>query len=244
MNIHHIVRKSQKFVNDNSPSILTGIGVAGSLATAYLAARASFKAARTITMVEETGYEMDTKKKVKLVWHMYLPTLASAAVTTASICMARKIDSKRLTAITAAYAISEQAFGDYKSKVVEKLGETKAGKIHDEVMQDKMKNTEGSQLIVVPEQQVLCLDAYSGRFFSSTMQDLRRAEVDLAYEINHALYVSLSTFYDLLNLPHTEVSDNVGWTSDNPFTISYTSGLDPNGKPCIAFSFDVKPFPI
>lgn len=244
MNVNQIVRKSQKFVNDNSPSILTGLGVAGTLATAYLAARASFKAARTIMMVEETGYEMDTKKKVKLVWHMYLPTLASAAVTTTSICLARKIDAKRLTAITAAYAITDQAFGDYKSKVVEKLGENKATKIHDEVMQDKMKDSVvPPQLVIVPENKVLCLDTYSGRYFHSTMQDIKRAENEVAYENNHAYSVCLQEFYDRLGLEATSISENIGWTSDDMVTLSYTSGLS-GDTPCLAISFDTMPHPI
>lgn len=257
MNIHRLMRKSQKFVNDNSPTILTGVGVAGTLVTAYLTGRAAFKAADVLKTVQakryhsrpdnsnREEYELDVKEKFKLTWTLYLPSVATAAVTVTSICMARKIDGARLTALVGAYAISEKAFDDYKEKVVEKLGESKATKIHDEIVQDKMKNTEvPPNLVIVPDQKVLCMDTYSGRFFHSTMQDIRRAENDAAYEINHALYFSLSSFYDLLNLSHTEVSDNVGWTSDNPFTLTYTSGLDPQGNPCLAFSFDSKPFPI
>ena len=43
-----IFKNSQKFFSDNATGILTGVGVVGTVATAVLTSRASFKAAELI----------------------------------------------------------------------------------------------------------------------------------------------------------------------------------------------------
>ena len=45
MNIKKIVAYTTKLLNDNSPVILTALGVTGTITTAYLAVKATFKAA-------------------------------------------------------------------------------------------------------------------------------------------------------------------------------------------------------
>lgn len=250
MKIPMVLKKSQKFVEDHSPAILTGVGVAGTVLTAYLAGKASFKASRLIRDYEDQDQKisgglagptpMPTKQKIKYTWHLYVPSLAVGAVTITSICLARRIDGKRLAAVVTAAALSEKAFDEFKEKAAELTTNSKVTKIHDAVMQDKVDKAEGHNLVVMAESDVLCMDAYTGRFFSSTMQKLRTAENDQAYEINHAYQVSLSNYYSLLGLDSTDISDNVGWTSDDKFTITYSTVLK-DDKPVIVVSFDVKP---
>ena len=48
MNFSNLHRKTQRVVSDNAASILTGIGVVGTVATGVLTAKASFKAAAII----------------------------------------------------------------------------------------------------------------------------------------------------------------------------------------------------
>lgn len=246
MKVRPWVLRSKKLIEDNSPAILTGIGVAGTVITAYLAGKASFKAARAIDAYEEKNeqgeprYPLDFKKKARLTWHFYVPTLAAAAVTGTSICMARRIDGKRIAAATAAYAITENAFKEFKDKAVEMTSAGKVQKIHDAVMQDKVDKTDGHTLVVMADSDVLCMDAWSGRYFSSTMQKLKTAENDQAYEINHAMYVSLTNYYTLVGLDATSNSDNLGWDSTDKFTITYTTTLK-DDKPVIVVNFDKAP---
>ena len=48
MKFDALAKTAEKFVIDNSPAILSGLAVAGVVSTAYLAAKASFKAALVI----------------------------------------------------------------------------------------------------------------------------------------------------------------------------------------------------
>jgi len=245
-----ILKKSQKFVESHSPAILTGVGVAGTVLTAYLAGKASFKASRLIHDYEEQDQKlsgglaspapMPLKQKVKYTWHLYVPSLAVGAVTITSICFARKIDGKRLAAAVTAAALSEKAFDEFKEKAAEMTSKSKVGKIHDAVMQDKVDKTDNHKLVIMAENDVLCLDAYSGRYFSSTMQKLRTAENDQAYEINHAFYVNLTNYYNLIGLEPNGVSDQLGWDSNDRFTCTYTSALK-DDTPVIVVNFDTAP---
>jgi hypothetical protein len=49
------IRYAKFLVNENSTTVLTGVGVAGVITTAYLTGRASFKAAAIISR-EKDGY--------------------------------------------------------------------------------------------------------------------------------------------------------------------------------------------
>ena len=43
-NLHGVLKQAEKFASDNSPAILTALGLTGVLTTAYLSGKASFNA--------------------------------------------------------------------------------------------------------------------------------------------------------------------------------------------------------
>ena len=133
--------KLKFLVTENSTTVLTGMGVSGTVATAYLTGSASFKAARIIqeeritkiaervqspedTMsIDELRVDLPTWEKVKLVWPQSIPAVGAGVTTIASIIMANRISSKTIAALTVASGISQKAFEEYKEKVIEKFGE-------------------------------------------------------------------------------------------------------------------------
>ena len=54
--------------------------------------------------------------------------------------------------------------------------------------------------------------------------------------------MSLSEFYNLIDLDETNISDNLGWTDQNPLDISYTTYLTVDEHPCVYVHYQVKPF--
>ena len=78
MSLSQVAKKFEKLLTDNSPVLLTSVGVAGTIATAVLTGKASFEAAKIIDEVENnplttTDYALETKEKVELVWKLYIP---------------------------------------------------------------------------------------------------------------------------------------------------------------------------
>jgi hypothetical protein len=242
-------------VSDNSPAILTGVGVSGTIATAYLTGRASFKAARLIEDEQKLQThlgdmdgdvvvpEMTTPAKVKLVWRLYLPPVALGITTVTSIVVANKISSKRMAALVVASGISERALQEYKEKVIEKLGEKQDRAIRDEIAQDRVNNqpVNSREIIIAGTGEVLCYDMSSGRYFQSTVEDIKRAENRINYELIHFMSASLSMFYEEIGLTPTSYSDSVGWNMNNNIEVVFSTVMSSDQRPCIAIDFKRQP---
>src|SRR5689334_17749511 len=96
MTASDIFNKSFKTLKRNSPEILTGLGVAGVVSTAYLTARASFKANTRLwikfSCPDDHGDMQlpSNKDKVMEVWKFYIPPVLSGSATIACIIGASK----------------------------------------------------------------------------------------------------------------------------------------------------------
>jgi hypothetical protein len=236
-------KKLEKIILDNSPTILTGVAVAGTITTAVLTGRASFKAIRILD--EECDIRQEPipyKDCVKLVWPVYIPPVVLGLGTVTCIVLSNRIGNRRAAALAAAYAISEKTMTEYKEKVIDKIGEHKERQIRDEVAQDQVKRTNGAQTILVSgNSDVLCFDAFSGRYFCSTVETIRKAENDLNHRVLHDNYASLTDWYNLLDLDRTEFSDEVGWNVDKLLEVSLSATLTADDKPCLSINFNVAP---
>jgi hypothetical protein len=243
------ISKVGKIAGDNQSTILTGMGVTGVVTTLIFTTRATFKAAELIEREErkrpsDTEAELTTKEKVKLIWPLYIPPASVAVTTIAAIVMANHEASKKIAALTVASGISERALQEYKDKVIEKLGDKKAVDIRDSIAQDRVNKTplNTREIIIAGTGEVLCFDITTGRYFQSSVEEIRRAENKINFEIINHMYSSLSSFYDEIGLPPTPYSDTVGWNGNELFEVTLSTVLSPDNRPCIAIDFVRAPF--
>lgn len=253
MNIVDLVNKAGQVANANSTTILTSMGVSGTMTTAYLAGRASWRASRVVD--REEGKEMidradpefrySVKEKAKMVWPMYIPAVVSGGTTIAAIIMANQLASKKIAAITVASGITERAFQEYKEKVVEKLGKTKDQAVRDAVAQDRVNQNPPSskEVILAGTGEILCMDLTTGRYFQSTIEEIKRAENKINFEIMSFGYASLSSFYDEIGLPPTSFSDDVGWNFDSQVQVTISTAMSPDNRPVATIDFSHHPQP-
>lgn len=247
MAISDIFQNAVKTVKVNSPQILLAVGVAGVVSTAYLAAKASFKAARMIDEMEHNdGEAVDPKERLKertrLVWKEYIPAGISGAVTVGCLIGSSRLQGSRTAAAVTAYSLTERAFSEYREKVAEHIGEGKEQKIRDEIAQEKIDKTSREVLITTVSGHVLCCELYTGRYLRSDMESLRKAQNDLNGILIHQIFASLDEFYDLIGLPYTSNSCLLGWDSDRFMELEFSTTMTDNGEPCLAFEYNyVKP---
>lgn len=239
-------KKLSKVTIDNSPQILTAIGVAGVIGTAVLSSKATWKAQQYL--VTKDGFEVWTdpseyssKEKVKMVWKLYLPAIATGTATVVCIVIANRIGSRRAAALAIAYGLTEKAYDEYRDKVVEKFGEAQEQKVRDEIAQDQINQKTLDKEIVLVGPEVLCFETLSGRYFSSDLETIRRAVNDINFMIIKNMYATLGEFYDLVGLPDTDISDEVGWNTDNLMDVRYSTVLAKDGRPCISISYNYTP---
>jgi len=241
-----VLRRVEKLLNNNSPAILAGIGIVGTITTAYLTGQASFKAADIIQHREqEDGPSVDPwirfKTRFQMVWKLYLPAVGSATLTVGAVVLSNRISERRAVAVAAAYSLTEKAFSEYRDKVIEKFGERKEQNVREELAQDRItKNPVSNREVVITSGEVLCYETFTGRYFTSNVETLRKAQNDLNARILHDGHASLSEFYYSLGLPTTSISDNVGWNTDKLLELDISATLSEDTRPCLAVSY-VKP---
>lgn len=253
MNISQVLRRASKLAVDHSPTILTTAGVIGAVTTAYLAGKASFQAAEIIRLKEGVDEERGVlvpepreliKQRVELTWKLYVPAAATGLATIACIIGANQVGARRAAGLAAAYSITEKTFEEYKAKVVEKLGERKENAIETEVLQDRVQNTDPDDLELYDvDTGEICFDAFSGRYFRSTVEQIRSAINTVNHSINNDGYACLGDLYRLLDIPATEYSDLIGWNSDRLVQDNIHSVLDKHDKPIVVLEFRNKPGP-
>jgi Family of unknown function (DUF6353) len=250
MTLSNIVKQVEKIVKDQAPTILTAVSVTGLITTAVLTGRASIKAKAILDDVAEKEYVAHGTceprsfiETVKLVWTVYIPPVGVGAGTIICMVAANRIGTRRAAALAAAYSLSEKAFVEYKDKVVEKLGQNKEQKVRDEIAQDQVNANPVSsrEVIMTGLGMVLFYDSITGRYFESNVEYLRKAQNDINAQILNDMYASLSDFYNLIGLPETPYSSEVGWNAENLLTLNFSAVLADDGRPCISVNYDVSP---
>ncbi len=241
-----------KYASDNAPALFTGAAVVGTIVTGVLSGRAAIRANQIVHNYEQeaqhlTGdeeYRANAQKVAELTWLEYIPPTIAGACTIICIVAANRIGTRRTAAVAAALALTERAYDEYKEKVVEKLGENRERKIKDEIAQDQVNRNP------VPDSQIvfldgtasqLCYEAYTGRYFVSDMETIRKAANDINYQINTNNYASLGDFHDAIGLDRCEVSDEMGWNLDRLLELDFSSTLTAQGQPCMVMRYNVSP---
>lgn len=242
-----VLRNLQRFAVNNSPTILTAVGAVGTISTAILTARATFRAAALLNEArapEERGDRepLTNRETIDLVWREFVPPAVVGVVTIAAILGANHIGGRRAAAFATAYKLSEKMAEEYRQKVVDTIGREKEDLIRGDLAKDRIGRVPGVETIVLGEGEVVFYDEWSGRAFKKTIDEVSHAVNQINYQINQSWCASLTDFYDLLGLPKTRVSDDYGWNSDELLEPYYSSTLLEDGRPARSISFNVQPF--
>lgn len=243
MNLKPALRTVERFIVNNSPAIMTGIGAAGVIATAVMTGKASYSAAIKISNEELSRADrVPNKERAELVWKEFIPPAVVGTITLLAIIGANRVSSKRAAALAAAFKISEQMAGEYQERVVQTLGKKAEEELRADLAKERMDRTPGRDVIILGENKTMFFDEVSGRYFQSTRQQIDNAVNQINHQINQTFYASLSEFYDLLELPKSEFSDELGWNSDELLDVFFTAVLMDDGQPAVAIRYNTTPF--
>ena len=239
----------------HSPEILLVAGLGGAIVSAVMACKATTKLS---TIMEESKNDLeaihkcsenkeiadtysveDAKKDTTIVYvqtgvklvKLYAPAIAVGIVSATSILAANNIMRKRNVALTAALTTTDQAFKEYRSRVVDKFGEQvdkelkydiKAKKFEETVTDPetgKEKKSKNTVSIANPG----CSEY--ARFFDETCKGYEReTQYNLMFLraqqqfANDKLvadgFLFLNDVYDMLGIDKTPTGQLVGWKYD------------------------------
>ena len=237
MHLKRLATATQRALHKNSQTILASIAASGVITTSYLAGRASYDSALMLLDHPEAQTPRD---KAEIVWPLFIPAALSGTITVSCIFGTLKVGNRKTAAAQAALSLSERAFSEYREKVIEHFGETKEQKVRDEIAQDRVdKNPPPKQEVVMTGPgSVICCEDYTGRYFSSDMEILRKAQNDINAKLIAHDYATLDDFYYLIGLSSTSYSNDMGWTSDKLLELEFTTTLTKYNMPCIVFRYN------
>lgn len=245
-NISKILSSIRTSATKHSPEILTGIGIAGMVATSVMAVRVTPKALRLIEdKKEETKEERLTPiETAKTTWLCYLPAAITGGVSIACLIGANSVNARRNAALATAYTLSESALKEYQEKVIETIGEKKEQSVRDAIAKDKMEQNPvmNHEVIITNKGDTLCFDAVSGRYFKSDIEKLKKAVNELNRRMRDEMYISLNEFYYEIGLNSISIGDDLGWNINNGYVeLSFSSQLAEDGTPCLVVGYYVEP---
>ena len=241
------IKSVERVLTKYSPGILTGIGITGMIGATFMAVKATPKALYLIeTKKEESKMEeLTSVETIKTCWKCYIPAALTTVVSAACLIGASTVSAKRNAALATAYSISEAALREYQEKVVEVIGEKKEKAVRDAVAKDQIERdpvTKSEVVIIDSNSNTLCYEPLSGRYFKSTIDKIKKAEIKLDRQMIQEMYVSLNDFYWEIGLDGTDLGDKMGWNlSKGYMDLSFSSQLADDGTPCAVIVYGIPP---
>ena len=241
------IKSAERVLTKYSPGILTGIGITGMIGATFMAVKATPKALYLIETKKEEAEveELTSVETIKTCWKCYIPAALTTVVSAACLIGASTVSAKRNAALATAYSISEAALREYQEKVVEVIGEKKEKAVRDAVAKDQIERdpvTKSEVVIIDSNSNTLCYEPLSGRYFKSTIDKIKKAEIKLDRQMIQEMYVSLNDFYWEIGLEGTDRGDKMGWNlSKGYMDLSFSSQLADDGTPCAVIVYGIPP---
>lgn len=270
MNIKLIVQNAKFFITKNSPTILTGFGVAGLIGTTVTAVRATPK---VMGLIDEEVYlkyissgkgdfteyvgsdaydfshrinKLTSVEILKLSWKPYIPTVILGSISIACIIGANSVNLKRNAVLASLYSATAANLKDYEEKVKQLMGDKKHQNVKDNIAQDRVIANPPSKgdIIFTGKGDTLCMDAYSGRYFRSSVEAIKRAENAINRILLSQDTVSLNDFYYEIDLPAVKIGAGSVWDSESRYdgvNVILSATLTEKQEPCLVIDFDTPP---
>lgn len=231
----------------HSPTVLVATGIVGVVATVVLASKATLKLdevlkeaehdSETAKNLHDDKYSEEDRKKdlglvrvkaaIKIV-KLYAPSVVVGVASIGCITGAHVILNKRNIGLTAAYAAVDKGFREYRSRVVQELGEEKDlefrhGLVDREIAVETdegpvVKTVKGVDPTVGMSMYARCFDKTNRNWKTepSYNQMWLRAQQNYANDLLNARgHLFLNEVYKMLGMKHTSAGSVVGWIKGN-----------------------------
>lgn len=225
-----------------APEILTGAGVVGVVVGTVLVAKASTKLEPVVDVIQTNleavngedalefyGSEKEqTKAKIRIyvqggvdLVKLYGPGVTTIGVSIVSILAAHGIMRRRNVALVAAYKTVESAFGKYRERVVDELGEEKDFEFYHGVKTEKVEDANGKKKTVKTPVDPNQFSDYSKIFDEGNINYEKVSEYNRQFLETQQRYfnqrlqarghVFLNDVYRALGFDDTSAGSVVGW---------------------------------
>ena len=216
------------WLKKNASTILTCIGAGGMIATVVLAVKATPNAQKKIagakirkrqalqtsddpTSVFNSPTNLTPMETVLVCWKEYAPAMAVGTASLICIFGANLLSRRQQASIISAYAALDQAFGEYRRKVISLAGAETDNAVMSSIQEEHKDSDEKNPPWEVV--QTFYLEGYP-KFFDITMEKVARAEYCLNRIFVLRGYATFNEFLHFLGLDDLgEKGEHIGWES-------------------------------
>ena len=227
MKTHGLIQRSLFGLKKAWPTILPILGMAGTIATAALAIKATPKAMRLLQQEKEAwelehdpDHELELTKMdiVQITWKSYIPAALVGFATLTCIAGAGIVNKRAQKSLASAYALLSEGYKRYRESANSVFGEDADSRIISEIAKKSYLSADG-MAVYDPDDDVseetLFYDLFSKRYFNSTMA----AVINGQYHTNRNLQlrgeVPLNEYYEFIGLSEIPSGEQVGWSLDS-----------------------------
>lgn len=222
--------------------IFTGIAMVGTVVTNVVTGMRTLKYKQILEECEENK----PKAFVKTYW----PSLALGAATITSIALAEKANLAEIGVLTGAcgyLASKAKGLEEAVKKSMVTVDEEKQAEVQKEVV--KYVKMPGPSVEETGRGDVLCLEDYSGRWFRSSEEAVRRAALEFKKMHDDGLYICFNDLYALLGIVETKFGYDYGFPANSDYCdeqliidIDYYEGVtDRFGEPVLVLTIQSYP---
>lgn len=257
-NVKVALKGFSRAAEKKAPTLLMAAAVGGVVATAVFSFKAAPKAKDIIEgkrkdLESIPDDDKETKKTVvietvKELTPVVAPMVISGGMTIACIIFAHSVNYRRQLALTAAYNIADASLKEYQESAKKIVGPKKLQQIKDDVFQKRIEENPPSKntIVLSGNGDMLCCDSFTGRYFRSNPEAIRKAVNELNMRLMGEYYVSVNDFYDILNVPElkpVKYGDDVGWNigDGDLVEVVFSSFLTDNEEPCLYLDYMIEP---
>lgn len=247
--VREMMYKTSRSLKHNTPVILSCVGAVGVVATAVLASKASIAAKEILDEIEsESEDELTIIDKVKEVGHLYIPTVATGVATISCVLLASTLNKKQQASMAGALVMLDRSFRQYKTAAKELFGDDVDFKINEHLVS---KDSEFIENEDIPEGKLLFYEPYGCTYFEKSMLEVQNAYYHFNRNFTLRGYAYLNELYAFLELPETELGNNIGWSLEIGVDYGYSwvdfyhkvTDLD-DGLQCYIIEMPFEPLPI
>lgn len=222
--MNNLLSSTKLFLSRNGSTILTCIGSVGVIATSVMAAKATPKALSLLENAkEEKGEELTKLETVRTATPAYVATIIIGASTIACMFGSNSLNKRQQAAMMSAYALLNTSYKEYRNKIKELHGDEFDTEVRAEIAKDNYK---GQEIEDEDDGKTLFYDEYSKRYFRAKNETVLRAKYEINKEVNCNFYATINELYDILEIPHIDGGDEIGWSSAMMYEMYWTDWVD------------------
>lgn len=250
MKVKEAVNTAKIFLSNNSPLILTGMGIIGTISTAVMASQATLKAQDIL--YDNGAEDLPWQDKARLTWKCYIPTALMGTTTIGAIVGSHICSENQKAALQSAYLLSQTTLQEYQKKVVERIGKNKERELYDETLkevairqgQPATLYSDGGmagEVIDTGHGNTLFYDVPGQIYFKSDINYIRSRVNDLNNEVRTEMYFDWNEIYYRWGLPMRKYGTEMIFDVDHPLELKLAPEMMENGQVRILLDYELYP---